>query len=206
MPGNLTDLNAFTSPITVPADGDAEAAASVITAFQALANRTANVRSGVQGIASAITARVPLSPVYNLVSIFVAQAGATNVWLQTTTGSSEIRFMIPHTVTGKINSISVRCAGGTGAQHAALPATMPLLRLLSIDLTTAGGTQTVVSSVTDPSASVGAYETVHTLTLAAIAQTISANQEYVISLAGETGANSVANAFRFSAIEVGFTP
>lgn len=41
MPENLTDTETFTSPIVVPTDGDAGLAASVKTALQGLANRTA---------------------------------------------------------------------------------------------------------------------------------------------------------------------
>lgn len=40
MPTNLSDVSTFTSPVAVPADGDARNAASVQTPFQALANRT----------------------------------------------------------------------------------------------------------------------------------------------------------------------
>lgn len=41
MPANITDSNAFTSPIVAPVDGDAATAASVLAAIQGLANRTA---------------------------------------------------------------------------------------------------------------------------------------------------------------------
>lgn len=40
MPHNLTDVDAFTSPVAVPSGGDERNAASVETPFQALANRT----------------------------------------------------------------------------------------------------------------------------------------------------------------------
>ena len=40
MPANVTDSSTFTSPIVVPTDGDTRNAASVLTAFQGLANRT----------------------------------------------------------------------------------------------------------------------------------------------------------------------
>ena len=41
MPANLIDVLTYTTPIVVPADGDAEGAASVVAAFQGLTNRTA---------------------------------------------------------------------------------------------------------------------------------------------------------------------
>lgn len=55
MPQNITDVNAFTSPIVAPADGDPEGASSVLSGFQALANRTAflnQLRAVANGIAT----------------------------------------------------------------------------------------------------------------------------------------------------------
>lgn len=40
MPNNLTDVNAFTTPVQVPAGSDPRALTYLLTAFQALANRT----------------------------------------------------------------------------------------------------------------------------------------------------------------------
>lgn len=40
MPQNITDVATFTAPIVAPADGDPEGAASVLTPFQGLSNRT----------------------------------------------------------------------------------------------------------------------------------------------------------------------
>lgn len=40
MPQNITDVDEFTDPCTAPADGDTRNAASVLTPFQKLANRT----------------------------------------------------------------------------------------------------------------------------------------------------------------------
>lgn len=45
MPSNIADVSTFTSPIQVPADGDAANAASVSTGFQGLANRTTYLRN-----------------------------------------------------------------------------------------------------------------------------------------------------------------
>jgi hypothetical protein len=43
MSANLVDVDAFTSPVVVPVDGDALTSASVIQGLQPLANRTANL-------------------------------------------------------------------------------------------------------------------------------------------------------------------
>lgn len=47
MPNNLTDVNAFTSPIVVPAGSDDAGLTYLLTAFQALANRTEYLRQRV---------------------------------------------------------------------------------------------------------------------------------------------------------------
>jgi len=48
MPTNLTDVSTFTSPVAVPADGDARNAASVETPFQSLANRTKYLKDTIE--------------------------------------------------------------------------------------------------------------------------------------------------------------
>lgn len=57
MPTNLTETSTFDATITVPADGDARTAASVVTPFQSLANRSKYLKTltettGVQKIRS----------------------------------------------------------------------------------------------------------------------------------------------------------
>lgn len=51
MSANLVDVDAFTSPVVVPTDGDALTAASVLQGFQPLANRTRNLDNRVGGLA-----------------------------------------------------------------------------------------------------------------------------------------------------------
>lgn len=45
MSANIVDVDAFTSPVVVPTDGDALSAASVIQGFQPLADRTRNSKN-----------------------------------------------------------------------------------------------------------------------------------------------------------------
>lgn len=53
MPTNLTDVDTFTDPVSVPAAGDNRTSASVETPFQALANRTRNLKNRADGIDAA---------------------------------------------------------------------------------------------------------------------------------------------------------
>lgn len=50
MPQPITDVDAFTDPVSVPEDGDDRNAASVETSFQALANRTRNLKNRLDGL------------------------------------------------------------------------------------------------------------------------------------------------------------
>jgi len=45
MAADLTDVDAFTAPVTVPEAGDDRVAASIVPAFQALADRTRNLKN-----------------------------------------------------------------------------------------------------------------------------------------------------------------
>lgn len=60
MPTNLTDVDAFTSPVAIPTDGDTRNAASVLPAFQALADRTRYLNNLVNP--SGVARTIVLSP------------------------------------------------------------------------------------------------------------------------------------------------
>ncbi len=207
MPDTLSDADLWTIAITVPLDGDVEAAASVITGFQGLANRTTNVRKGVQGVASSLTARIPLVPVFNSSSIFVFNtASSGSGWIQSSLAASDFRFMLPHHIVGKLDQVIAHVSGGTPGQHAGLPTGKPNVSLFSVDLTTVTGTTTNIGSANDASATLAAYEAAHTIAITGIAQTLSATSEYFIKFSGESGTNSLANAVRLLCLEVVYTP
>jgi hypothetical protein len=73
--------------------------------------------------------------------------------------------------------------------HSGLPATMPTLSLVSRQN---GQTAfTVDASVTDTSASTGAYQTAHVVVLTNQLVTMSQNREYFFKFTGETGSNAL---------------
>ena len=53
MPLDLSESSVFTTPVTVPEDGDDRDAASVLTAFQALTDRTRNLKTVLDGFDAA---------------------------------------------------------------------------------------------------------------------------------------------------------
>lgn len=78
MPQNITDVVTYTAPIVAPASGDPETAASVVTAVQGLANRTAALAA----VLGATTGRIPGASVHNgivsVTSLFDVALGNTN--------------------------------------------------------------------------------------------------------------------------------
>src|SRR6185295_1478747 len=53
MSANIVDVDAFTSPVVAPTDGDALTAASVIQAIQPLSNRTRNNKNRIDALVAA---------------------------------------------------------------------------------------------------------------------------------------------------------
>lgn len=91
----------------------------------------------------------------------------------------------------ELDEVIVSIEPGTG--HGGLPATLPQITLQSIEQST-NVVNTHGSAAVDPSASVGAYELVHDITLVLTPLLIDlANRRYFIKYEGEAGANSVVN-------------
>jgi hypothetical protein len=79
---------------------------------------------------------------------------------------------------------------------------MPLIRVYSLNLAT--GAAALVGSQTDTSANVAAYETWHTISLSFAAQTFTATTRLYAYVMGETGANSIPNAFTIIGISAAY--
>jgi len=209
----LTESSTFTASVTVPDDGDVRNAASVETAFQALANRTkwltdqrtsdnATLATGLGIMNAAIDAIEALTPgiatsLTRAVSIPGAAIVNTNTrwalnasgdWEQTgilSSGTLELP-LADFPKSGRISGISYRVAPGTG--RGGLPGGMPVYKLLQYDAFT--DTTTIISSVTDSSASVGAYEAAHTQAVTGLTHNISATSTYSLLIEGEWSTNA----------------
>lgn len=89
---------------------------------------------------------------------------------------------------------------GSAGAHADLPGLMPQIALVSVD---AAGTQTTIDTVTDSSASVGAYDANHSVVLALGApETVSGSNAYYVLVLGEAGSDSQANSLGIRSITV----
>lgn len=135
----------------------------------------------------------PLIPVRNANDRFVAQYETNDAALQqndiTDAGKVVIPFALPYkNLNLKANSAFLRLAGASG--HGALPATMPTFALYERTIAGVGSPPTLIGTVTDTSATTGAYETPHLLTLTFAERAILASTQYLFVITGEAGANS----------------
>jgi hypothetical protein len=106
-----------------------------------------------------------------------AAGGTLNIYLEGLPNGAEL------------SSLVLRWEGAVG--HGALPV-LPSIALYRIN---DDGTETSIASASDTSASTGAYEVAHDITLSAIGHTIDLTlYRYMLIVTGETGGNFVANA------------
>jgi hypothetical protein len=108
---------------------------------------------------------------------------------------------------GVIQSIGVYCNGGAG--HGGLPATMPRLRLMRPVTGIGVITHTEIAAVNDGSATVGAYQSIHSITLSSLGYAIQPTPPSLwtyLKLTGESGANSIGGEFKISGLFVNVTP
>lgn len=95
---------------------------------------------------------------------------------------------LPHN--NVLSTLSLRWIGATG--HSAFPGGAPVMPSITLYRIDQDGTQTSIATVSDTSASAGAYEAAHSITLSSITHTIDRTlYRYVLEVAGETGANFI---------------
>lgn len=102
---------------------------------------------------------------------------------ETTTSSTSILVPIDVEPGSIIHSVSLAVQG---AATGSLPGTMPAIQLVRQNLTT-GVVAGVGSAVNDPSGSVGAYTTLHTLSTGVLDATVDAGYAYFIALSTGSG-------------------
>lgn len=189
MPVNITDADTWTATIQAPADGDAVSSASAKIGVQGLANRSLYIASRVPGAAQG-GVWVPINPLAG-----VASSSGTGTWLSGGTwinsahGTKTVGFGFACPHGGTIQSI--RAWITPAGSHAGLPATMPQITAAFYNLQTGSATSPAVQA--DTSASVGAYEAHHaiTLTLPSPIQLLpGVGKTGVVSFAGEDSTNA----------------
>lgn len=179
MSTTLVEVARFPPTITVPVDGDTGLAATVDAAFQALADRTKLFKDGFAGA----TKRQALNLLYVTNNDLQAGAGgmATGGDFRWDVGARKIRQYYEHATIlpmavfeltelpdqFTLAQVHVVLEGDTAA---ALPTLMPSFRVQKIDGLT--GLTSLLGTVTDGSASAGAFEVPHVVSLTALTEVV----------------------------------
>jgi hypothetical protein len=124
-------------------------------------------------------------------------------------GAAEAHFSIPTPVGGFLREVTVWALPLTGITHSGLPGTMPTVRAYRVESQISGLAGSILGTVTDPSASTGAYDVLHPITLtvsSVMVQTLSSGAllGYRVRVTGEAGANAVGQGFCIAAITASF--
>jgi hypothetical protein len=122
--------------------------------------------------------------------------GSDGLWRSQATTLCEYHESLgaPHGAVLKTYSVTYKGSAG----HGALPANPPSVQIIKTNLAT--GSQTTVGSQTDPSASVGAFEAIHLITISGMSETVNrTTHRYAVVIKSEFGANAQANAVYFGA-------
>ena len=200
MPANIVPVNAWTTPLTGPANGDpvdGGVGAPSYDMGQKIANRVEFLKEHVDA-AESQTIRFPLlhlNPVDGTTVTAgwaIGAAGAAMAINQVSAAGAYVAmFELVQPKHATLIGLIVSLAAAAG--HGALPATMPVLTLLRQD-TGSLAAPTMVATATDASASVAAYEAPHIISLGVLAEVLAYDSglRYFLKLAGETGAGSVA--------------
>jgi hypothetical protein len=188
MPVPMTGIDDFPASFDVPVDAtDARDAASVGVPFEALADRTIWLKNRVQG--QAISRVVDHSPIY--ADADWTRSTDDGVLLAIDNGVRKIG--IPLHLPDGATLTGVHVYIDPAGSHAGLPSTKPAIQVTRIKVT--DNTKTTLGSVTtDGSATVGAYEAPHAISVTGLSSVVDRTiYRYVVELANETGTNALAN-------------
>lgn len=198
MPVNIVPVDTFAANFQAAADGDAVSQAIRVGVMQEYADALTYLRNrSIEALGGVF--QVPIAPV----GLYYAAAAWVQRWgwdpvnnglvNHSVAGVDEIAIPIPPLIDTSFSDITIRVDGdaGSGGPHVGLPASMPRITLYRLDAT--AGTLTNVGNQVDPSAGIGAYDVIHSITYTpGAAQIIDSDTSYFLSVRGESGANSIA--------------
>lgn len=199
MPQNITDATTWTATLTAPADGDAVDADDFIGHLQGLANRSKYL------YAHSMVARTQIQLPLTNSSIDSRWTYSVGYFINTDTSAAahlgiELGGLVPPGAT--LTEVKAFLNGGEGGAHAGVPANKPKIGLYEIDPTDGSFDYTI--EATDPSASTGAYDVDHTITVA-VERTVSKDKRYLVEFVGESGANASNGKLALWGISVSWT-
>lgn len=203
----------FANGLTVPEVGDSfnTTCGTVLPPlFQQVGDRFQALQRGIPGGGTSVTVRLPLIALYNTSDRFQGSPGA-NRWLYSQgdiTSAGALLFSFPSNLPKNFGKIDSVVATLKGDSHSALPATKPTLTLYRNGRTVGGTgdvTATSVGTQTDAAATFGAYDLVHTITIAALNHTILTDSDYFVKFTGEASTNAQLGLILYS-IDIVLTP
>lgn len=199
MASDITEVDQFDATVAAPDDGDTANRASLVaalTGLQALANRTLYNNNRLLVPSSGIVQ----SPIWTWTDetedvthwqrAFSASGDTLSYWNQEIVAAWELVAPLPQLTAGTITAVTMYLNPLTG--RGGLPAIMPKIDLRSIAPATSN-TITNHGTITDSSASVGAYEVHHAAT-GAVSIAVDPTRVYWLSIEGESSTNSQTDA------------
>lgn len=183
MPVNITDADAFTTPVVVAANGEAANQTEKVLTAQALANRTLYLATRTPGAVAGQRVAIPLVAVANTSARWTFDS-AQMQWDQTdVTSAGALVFPLVLPVACDIVSVRLRLLGS----HATAPAGLPAVTVYSND--GAGGGSASEGTATHPGTGYDVLATL-TATVASGAYDPALAKRWYVEVTGESGANS----------------
>lgn len=187
-------------PLVIPADGETINSASVLQYMQEVANRLEFLRRRVLGaadVANQVTYRLDASQaqLFNGTANYrISCALGTAPTVDNLVLSATETFLVPFPILpgSLIRGFSALHRGA--AAHAALPAVMPKIELVSVSWFPGGGvtpTVGVVDTQADTSASTAALQAAHYISKTIAPITVVDPTMYFLRMTGESGANAL---------------
>lgn len=141
---------------------------------------------------------------------FFEQGGIAILGQGDVSGDEVWHVEIPVPIGGFLRNVTVWGLPLTGITHSALPVTKPTITVYTVESQVPGLTGTSLGSATDPSASTGAYDVLHSISLdlsRAMTQTLSTGAllGYRLKITGEASTNAIAQGFAIAAITASFS-
>lgn len=158
MPSNLTPVDTWPSAFEVQINGDPVSGTTTLDVMQEYADAATFLRNRVWAAKQA-TRTLPLNFAFS--KEFELDISNNYSWKNPNLTQGQIIGYLPEWPSAQITNLIAHIQPSAGSYAAA--GTLAQLRLLSLDLTTHG--VTILDTVTDPSASAGAYDTLHSFEL-----------------------------------------
>ncbi|HVU05232.1 MAG TPA: hypothetical protein VHE30_25965 [Polyangiaceae bacterium] len=204
---NLTETATWVTPVTGIDNGDPLDSTELTNPETQLTKRTNYLREHTQSARDVSDKRMPILNGVPDSSSPTTWNVSQGVWFQADTSQCFlfIDLDLPPGVT--LTSVVAHVQGSSGAgSHAALPANMPILALVSLDPSDelVGTPPAVVASQADVSTPVANYNAAHTIVVS-LSHVVDGAKRYMARIQSEYGSNSEADKLVVKGVSVSWT-